>query len=271
MRTARRSLGAFVVAALLGLTACSESEVSGATVIHTTASGFDLNATYLRADSSQRQPTLLLLHETGVARSRHDFDPIWDTLVEAGFGLVAPDLRGHGLSDPVADLDSLAYDPSGYPEDVRGWLQFIADRDDAGDPVDRTAVGIIGFGTSASLAAAALGKDYVACAVAVSPSITELNALEGGFLRSGEVPGDGGGEPDPKAPVVLTDNVTLHSTLWMVSSGDEPSGTDGPVLLSASGEPSELHEETGAFHGNELMLLSESNQRAMVQWCLNIL
>jgi len=260
-----------LAAALLSLTGCAESRVDGATVVHTTASGLDLNGTYLRPDSSERQPTLLLLHETGATRSRHDFDPIWDTLVQAGFGLVAPDLRGHGLSDPVTDLDALAYDPSGYPEDIRGWLQFISDRDDAGDPVDRSAVGVIGFGTSASLAAAALGKDYVACAVAVSPSITEINALEGGFLRSGEVPGDTGGEPDPKDPVILTDNVTLHSTLWMTSAGDEPSATDGPVLLGASGEPSELQEETGAFRGAEIMLLSESNQRAMVQWCLNIL
>jgi pimeloyl-ACP methyl ester carboxylesterase len=267
----RGGLGAFVAVAALSLTACAESEVDGATVVHTTATGVELNGTYLRANSSQRQPTLLLLHETGPTHSRHDFDPIWDTLVQAGFGLVAPDLRGHGRSDPVADIDSLAYDPSGYPEDVRGWLQFISDRDEAGEPVDRSAVGIIGFGTSASLAAAALGKDYVACAVAVSPSITELNALEGGFLRDGEIPGEPPGEPDPKEPVILTDNVTLHSTLWMSAAGDEPSATDSTVLLAASGEPSELHEEAGAFHGAELMLLSESNQRAMVQWCLNVL
>ncbi len=267
----RGGIGACLAAALLSLTSCAKSEVSGATVVHTTASGVDLNGTYLRPSSSERQPTLLLLHETGATHSRRDFDPIWDTLVQAGFGLVAPDLRGHGRSDSVADIDALAYDPSGYPEDVRGWLQFISDRDDDGDPVDRSAVGVLGFGTSASLAAAALGKGYVACAVAVSPSITEINALQGGFLRSGEIPSDTGGEPNPEDPVILTDNVTLHSTLWMTSSSDEPSATDGSVLLSASGDPSELHEETGAFHGAELMLLSESNQHAMVQWCLNVL
>jgi len=256
---------------LLCLIACEDSQVSGATVIHTTASGIELNGTYLRPDSAERQPTLLLLHETGPTHSRHDFDPIWDSLAQAGFGLVAPDLRGHGLSDSVADLAPLAYDPDGYPEDVRGWLQFIADREDGGDPVDRSRVGIIGLGTAASLGAAALGKDYVACAVAASPSITEINALQGGFPRSGEAPGETGGAPDPKEPVVLTDNVALHGTLWMVSVGNEPSATDGPVLLEASTEPSELFEETGAFHGKELLLVSETNQRAMVQWCLDIL
>jgi pimeloyl-ACP methyl ester carboxylesterase len=264
----RSALGLMAVFCLI---ACGDSEVSGATVIHTTASGIDLNGTYLRPGSDQRQPTLLLLHETGPTHSRHDFDPIWDSLAQAGFGLVAPDLRGHGLSDSVADLEPLAYDPGGYPEDVRGWLQFIGDREDGGDPVDRSRVGIIGLGTAASLAAAALGKDYVACAVAASPSITEINALQGGFPRSGEVPGETGGPPDPEEPVVLADDVALHSTLWMLSVGDEPSATDGAALLEASAEPSELHEETGAFHGEELLLVSESNQRAMVQWCLDIL
>jgi len=253
---------------MLSATACGDSTVDGATVIHTTASGFDLNGTYLRPDSSQRQPTLLLLHQTGSIHSRHDFDPIWLSLSQAGYGLIAPDLRSHGLSDPAGDPELLAYDPEGYPEDVRGWLQFIADRAEAGDPIDRDRVGIIGLGTSASLAAAALGKGYVNCAVAASPSITEINALEGGFLRSGEIPQDGGGIPDPEEPVVLTDNLELHSTLWMVSVGDEPSATDGPVLLEASGEPSELLEESGAFHAEELLLISEGNQRAMVEWCL---
>jgi pimeloyl-ACP methyl ester carboxylesterase len=265
------TISALGTAAALCLLGCSKSEVDGATIIHTTADGMDLSGTYHQPDSSARQPTLLLLHQTGPTHNRHDFDAIWLTLSQAGFGLVAPDLRSHGFSDPGGELDDLAYDPQGYPEDVRGWLQFISDRAEAGDPLDRERVGIIGLGTSASLAAAALGKGYVSCAVALSPSINEINALEGGFPRSGEVPGEGGGAPDPDLPVVLTDTVALHSTLWMVSVGDEPAATDGPVLHEASAEPSELHEETGSFHGEELLLISEDNQRTMADWCLGIL
>ena len=248
---------------------CGESGVDGATVIHSTVGGLDLSGTYLRSDSSTRGPTMLLLHETGPTHSRFDFDPIWETLAQAGYNLVAPDLRSHGLSEAGGTHEELAYSSDGYPEDVRGWLQFIADRADAGDPLDRDRVGILGLGSSASIAAAALGKEYVGCAVAVSPSIAEINAFEDGFLRPGEIADALDGPPEPDAIIELSEDVSLHTTRWMVSVGDEPSATDGPVLHAATEEPSSLYEESGAFHGTELLMLSEDNRRAMVEWCLD--
>ncbi|MEE2830003.1 MAG: alpha/beta fold hydrolase [Myxococcota bacterium] len=260
---------------LVPLWACTDSEVDGASVIHTTASGIDLSGTYRRPSSSERQPTLLLLHETGFGHSRHDFDDIWDSLTDAGYGLVAPDLRSHGLSDPAGALGDLRLDPDGYPEDVRGWLGFISDRAEAGDPLDRSRVGIVGLGTSASLGAAALGKGYVNCAVSLSPSTEELNAFEAGFPREGEVPAGGGaGDDDDSAedgPAILTDNVELHSVRWMASVGDEPSATDLPALYESTAEPRDLVEEGGAFHALELLQVSEDNQRAVIEWCLEIL
>ena len=256
------------------LSGCPQSQVDGASVIHTTATGVDLSGTYLRPNSDERQATLLLLHETGNGHSRHDFDDIWNDLIDAGYGLVAPDLRSHGLSDSGGSLEDLRLDPSGYPEDVRGWLGFIGDRADAGDPVDRARVGIVGLGTSGSLAAAALGKGYVDCAVALSARTDEVNGLESGFPRDGEVPGGGSEEGDDDdsadpAPAILTDNVTLHSTRWMVSVSDEPSATDAPALFEATTEPRDLQEESGSFRGLQLLLISEDNQHAVVDWCLD--
>lgn len=267
-----RSPQALVLALGLVLltSACGDDDgyVDGTTVIHTTADGIDLQASFLRANSADISPTLLLLHQPGPGHSRHDFDRIWTTLRQAGFGLLAPDLRSHGLSHTDGPIEELAYDSTRYPEDVRAWLDFLEDRADAGDNIDRARVGILGLGTGGSLAAAALGKGYVSCAVSVSPRLAEINILQDGFPRGAQVPEGLVGEPSPEDATSPHPDLEFERIRWMSAVGDSPSAEDAAVLFEASAEPTTHIESTGAFHGEELLMISEDNRRMMVEWCL---
>jgi len=294
----RRKLAAFVAAGLSlpGGLACQESEVDGTLVEHTTPDGKTLAGTYLRPETSTVVGTLILLHEPGPGGDRHQFDEIWDALVGQGLGLLAPDLRSHGRSDSGGPWQDLALDPSGYPVDVTGWLDFIQFREEEGDMVDRDRVGILGLGTSGSLGAAALGKGQVACLVAVSPSIEEVNALAPGFEPY--APGDdddGGGDDDDDSaeargggddddddsastgddddggPPDIDPELALHDASWMFGAADQPSATDAPALYEATAGERELFQVDGSEHGVEILWLSDETKDAMVTWCAGLL
>jgi hypothetical protein len=178
MRTVIRVL--MVLATILVLGGCEGSEVDGVSVTYSMPDGRQLSATYKRAASSENVPILLLLHQPGVTNDRNDFDDLWEPLLGLGYGLLAPDLASHGYSDSAGSWEELQTDPTVWPADVLAWLQWIEDNQDE-EPFVRNAVGVIGLGTSGSLAAAAIGKGQVDCVVAVSASIDELNALHPGF------------------------------------------------------------------------------------------
>jgi pimeloyl-ACP methyl ester carboxylesterase len=289
MDSSRVRLLAFLAAAscLPASFSCDDPEVSGTEVQHTTPDGKTVSATYLGPNAEQAAPTLLLLHQPGSANSRHDFDDIWGALESTGLGLLAPDLRSHGLSDSGGDWRELATDPAGYPEDVLGWLEFIQFRQDEGDAVDRDRVGIIGLGTSASLGAAALGRNQVQCLVGVSPSIVETNALAAGFepyvpdagsddddsageARGGDDDDSATGDDDDSATAPPIDpSLALHDALWMFGSGDQPSATDAPALYEATTDDRDLYDVSGDLHGIEILWLSEDTKNAMVFWCVD--
>ncbi len=62
----------------------------------------DLRLHYLHWNLAEGNPMLVLLH--GLASNARIWEPVAPYLVERGFGLLAPDARGHGLTDkPVGD------------------------------------------------------------------------------------------------------------------------------------------------------------------------
>jgi dipeptidyl aminopeptidase/acylaminoacyl peptidase len=246
----------------------SESQVRGVDAVHTTTDGRELWASWLRQNADERKPALLLLHQPGAGRDRHDFDEIFDALEEAGFNLLVPDLRSHGRSDTAGSVDELETDPLGYPVDVQAWLRFLNTRFEEGDAVDPDRIGIIGLGTSANLAAAAVGHGLAHCAVAVSPDLEQFNALQAGFESEGDDDDAAGDDDDSAADDDdVADGVDLHSIRWMVATGDEPSATSATTLHAATADPSDLAEVSGSSHGVELLWESTANKTAIIEWC----
>lgn len=182
---------------LLAASGCRTDVIDGTTVIQTTReSGIQLEATYHRQSSAERLPSLVLIHDSSPGEDRTAFEPLWDLLVDQGYNLLAVDLRSHGQSDTAGSPDDLDTDPTGYPEDVRTWMEFLAERQADGDPVDAERVGILGLGVGASLAVGSVQAGLTQCAVAISPRIQQLEALRPGLLTAAGDDDDSAGDDD---------------------------------------------------------------------------
>jgi len=246
---------------------CSESEVWGSLLFHTAPDGTSLSGTYLQGRGPQSPPGFILLHQPGQARNRNDFDRIWFSLSELGVALLAPDLRGHGDSEPMANLDPLRLDPTGYPEDLDSWLTFLQFRSDEGDFIDMQRIAIIGLSTSGSLAAAAVGSNRAQCAVAVSPRLDEVNAFASGLL-----PGDDDDSADDDEDIEegrVDPGLALHDIRWVYAMEDEPSASDVAVLSASTSGGNDAFALLGDIHGVEMLWSSDEASDAIISWCLN--
>jgi len=164
---------------------CGDSGVSGTTVTRSTSDDIVLHATYRRQSSAVQLPTVLLIHEDGPGHDRDDFEPAWSLLENQGFNLLAIDLRSHGDSDVAGSPDDLRTDPNGYTIDLLTWLDFLQERSDQADPIDRERIGVIGLGVGGSLAVAGIQKNQIDCGIAISPAVDEVEALRGGIAYRG--------------------------------------------------------------------------------------
>jgi len=239
-----------LLALLALLVGCDEPRVEGSEV-QTTDNGRTLFAEYLRPDSGDNVPVMMLVHQPGADNSREDFDLIWSGLNQVGFALLSIDLAGHGDSPSIGDIADLTTDPAGWPEDLyiwQRWLQRRVDEDE--EPIDPDSLAIIGLGTGGSLAAGAVGGGLASCAVSVSPTREEVDALAPGFV-------DGGG----------FDDLELHDILWMAGTDDEPANTDLVDLEAATSGETRSTRVPCALYGREVLADDPQIREDAILWC----
>ena len=118
---------------------------------------------------------ILLLHSFG--NSRRTWESFPRALAEAGYRVLALDLRGHGGSSPLAgDAGRLLTDPEMAPRDLSAGL----DRLRSSPGADRSRLAVIGASVGANLACLASGEGWVRTAVALSPHRDRVHMLAGG-------------------------------------------------------------------------------------------
>jgi len=236
--------------ALLLLVGCEEPAVEGSEV-QTNDGGRTLFAEYLRADSDEQVPVMILMHQPGAEHDREDFDLIWSGLSQVGFGLLSLDLSSHGDSQDLGSIEELSTDPDGWPTDLEIWLRWLQRRVDEDDePIDVNSVGVIGLGTSGSIAAAAVGAGLVDCAVAVSPTRTEIDTLAPGFFEDGD-------------PVDLQ----FHDILWASGTEDEPSTSDVAELEAETEGATRSVRVPGPLYGREVLSDDPDVREQTILWC----
>ena len=254
------------------LTGCSESKVWGSLLFHTAPDGMTLSGTYLPARGPERMAAFVLLHQPGQPRNRNDFDELWYGLADQGVALLAPDLRGHGASGEVGDINALRLDPAGYPVDLRSWLDFLQHRAADGDFIDPDRIAIIGLSGAASLAAAAVGAGAAHCAVAVSPRLDEVNALGAGLLADASGDDDDSAAGGAEAEQGPTDRVhpllQLRDIRWVYALQDQPSASDVPLLSASTAAGNDPFSVPGEIHGVEIIWRSNEAREAILAWCL---
>ncbi len=160
-RTASRR----AVVALVLLAGIVASPAFADDVIVRTPDGVALNAVW-RAPSGQA-PAILLVHS--YLRSHADWDVAAGQLHDAGFGVLAIDLRGHGASPGSLPADSL----QPLVVDVKAALAWLR----AEPTVNASKLGVAGLSLGTTLALLAAGSDTSVKSVALISPAMEFRGL----------------------------------------------------------------------------------------------
>ena len=136
-------------------------DVSSDSVTYQAEDGVHISASWFLPDGVANPPVVILLHERG--GSRQQWNELIPTLVDKDYAVLAPDLRGHGKSDPYEltnSLDALL--------DVAAALRWLGSRND----VDQSRIAVIGARFGADLAYVSSGAfPQVRAAIAMTPSV----------------------------------------------------------------------------------------------------
>ncbi len=182
-------------------------------------------------------PGILLLH--ALSRSREDWSGVASRLSDAGFVVLAIDLRGHGTSGPLpagADLQQL----SGMNADVRAARAFLASRRE----VLPNRIGIAGASIGANLAILAAANDAsVRSLVLLSPGIDYRGLRpEAALKKYGERPA------------------------LLVASQEDNYAANSAKQLARSGGVRDLRILNGAGHGTNMLVHQPDLAGALVDW-----
>jgi dienelactone hydrolase len=135
-------------------------EVSSESVTYQSEDGLRLAAGWFPPEGVENPPVVILLHERD--GSREQWNDLVGILVDQGYAVLAPDLRGHGQSDP-----SELANPLEAVLDMDAALRWLDSRDD----VDFGRVAVVGARFGAELAYVSTGSfPEIVAAVAMSPS-----------------------------------------------------------------------------------------------------
>lgn len=109
------------------------------------------------AETEQEQPAVLLLHMLG--RDRGTWQPLIEPLQEAGFVVLAVDMRGHGATGGERDWENAE-------NDIQIWLDWLKAQPDAGEVV------IVGGSIGGNMALIGCANDpECVTAIALSPGL----------------------------------------------------------------------------------------------------
>lgn len=195
--------------------------------------GVTLVGDLYNAELSVQTPAVLLLHMVG--GSRADWQPLIPALTNAGYRVLAVDLRGHGESRGTRDWEAAV-------EDTQTWLGWMHSQ----PAILPDGVAVVGASIGANLALVGCAAD-AACqtAVALSPGlnyfdVAPADAITGGF-------GD-------------------RAALLVASRTDRPSGGDTQTLAARGRGEVGVLLYPGGVHGTGLLLSQPDTIPSIVNW-----
>ena len=145
-----------------------------------TKDGWTLSAVYLPATKGS---TVVLLHDLG--KNKAEFSSFRKALAKAGFGYIAPDLRGHGQSTARGSYKSFAKEGTDNPfnkmmQDTLAAVSFLKSKG-----VNEDHIILLGTGLGANVAAKTAGALPNLKGIAlISPSVNIRDVLPVPALRT---------------------------------------------------------------------------------------
>jgi acetyl esterase/lipase len=176
-------------------------------------------------------PALLLMHQNQSRRA--SWEPLIPTLTEAGYVVLAVDLRGHGETGGRADW-ALAQD------DTQRWLAYLQTVEGV-NPEQLATLGA-SIGSNLALVGCAANEACVT-AVALSPGLDYFGV-------------------QPEAAV--SDGLRRRSALLVASRSDSDSAEAVRQMAGSSGGPLGVRVYTGFSHGTELFEDHGDGLRALI-------
>jgi pimeloyl-ACP methyl ester carboxylesterase len=200
------------------------------TVQVTAEDGLTLVADYYPASAADNQlkPAVLLLHIIGSDRA--SWSPLIPALLDAGYHVLAVDLRGHGETGGEINWSAAAVDVQTWLDWLRGQLQIRPD-----------AISIIGASIGANLALIGCAKDRdCVTAIALSPGLVYYSL-----------------KPD-------INQLNKRSALLIASQNDHYSADSVKEMVTTMTGDIGARIYPGATHGTHLFESSDKTREALI-------
>jgi len=226
---ARAATGGIVVicVAAFGLAGAAVGGVTAKPVSFTTTDGQRIAADYYAPRPAEKgdAPMVILLHM--YKSDRTAWAPLIEPLHDAGFAVLAPDLRGHGESATTATRERVDQrDPQVFRDmqnDVLAAYDWLA----AQPGVDRARFALVGASVGCSIAFQYAGRDRsVDALVCLSPGLNYL-----GYDSAGDI------------------HQLTGRKILMVATEDE---RDAPYTLQKRGTAADVKIHPGSAHGTRM-------------------
>lgn len=180
--------------------------------------------------SANDQPAVLLLHQ--LYTTRVSWNPVVNPLLEAGYKVLAVDLRGYGQTRGRINWTQAS-------EDVKTWVEWL----DAQPGV--TSVAIMGSSMGSSLALTGCALSECAGAVAISPGLNYFNLSTRDAMQAG------------------------FSSLLIYSDHDTYPARDVPTMAELGGENVTVQMYAGRTHGVDLFKTQDDLLPLVIDWLNN--
>jgi len=229
----KKALSLVMVMVLLLVTVPSfaQDEADAELVTLTADDGLDLVADFYLPDSDEPVPTVILLHM--LRDRRQSWSPIVPDLVDAGYAVLAIDMRGHGETGGDMDWELAEVD-------LQAWIDWARAQEGTTD-----AIALMGGSIGANMALRGMANDpEVVTAVALSPGLNYQNVTTADAV---EAIGD--------RPIFL-----------MAARADNPSGANTIELVTLTQGETQFRLFNGRTHGTRLLQQSSSVQPMIIEW-----
>jgi pimeloyl-ACP methyl ester carboxylesterase len=225
----------FLLFSLLATSVSAQRDTSAEVVTTEAADGLVLVGEFYASDDSAT--AILLLHMLNSRRSA--WSPLIPALTDAGYNVLAVDMRGHGDTGGAQDW-------AAAERDIEAWLDWLADQPSA----EGEQIAIVGASIGSNLALIGCAYDArCVTAIALSPGLDYRGVMPEAALAEG-----------------LADRSAL-----LVASHDDSYSADSVKALTEIAEGAlGVHLYTGRLHGTDIFTTEADSLTSLVMNWLSL-